>query len=50
MFGRSRRDIIGLLVEGIRKYGSIFYVRMGQVKNGHLYLRYGSISEKTTVK
>ena len=35
----------------IRKYGSIFYVRMGQIQNGHLYLiKYGNSSEKTTVK
>ena len=33
---------------GIRKYGSTFYVWIGQVKNGHLYLRFGSSSEKTT--
>ena len=34
----------------IRKYGSIFYVWIGQVKNGCLYLRYmyGSSSKKTT--
>ena len=34
----------------IRKYGSTFYVGIGQVKNGHLYLRYGSNSEKNTAK
>ena len=34
----------------IKKYGSAFYVGIGQVKNGHLYLRYGSNSKKTTAK
>ena len=34
----------------IRKYGSTFYVGMGHVKNGHLNLRYGSSSKKTTAK
>ena len=33
----------------IRKDGSTFHVGIGQVKNGSLYLRYGSSSEKTTV-
>ena len=32
----------------IRKYDSTFYEGMGQVKNGHLYLRYESSSKKTT--
>ena len=36
--------------ESIRKYGSIFYVGIGQVINGCLYLRYGSRFEKTTAK
>ena len=35
---------------GIKKYGSTSYVGIGQVKNGHLYLKYGSSSEKTTAK
>ena len=34
----------------IRKCDSTFYVVIGQVKNGHLYLRYGSNYEKTTAK
>ena len=32
----------------IKKYGSTSYVGIDQVKNGRLYLRYGSSSEKTT--
>ena len=35
-----------LLTVNIRKYGSTFYVGIGQIKNGHLYLRYGSSFEK----
>ena len=34
----------------IGKYGSTFYVGMGQVQNGHLYLRYASSSVITTAK
>ena len=34
----------------IRKYHSTFYVGMGVVQNGCLYLRYGSSSVITTVK
>ena len=34
----------------IKKYSSTFCGGMGQVKNSHLYLRYGSSSEKTTAK
>ena len=30
------------------KYSSTFYVGIGQVKNGRLYLRYGNSSEKAT--
>ena len=32
----------------ITKYGNTLYVWIGQVKNGRLYLRYGSSSEKVT--
>ena len=38
----------GVKYECIRKYGSTSYVGIGQVKNGRLYFRYGSSSEKTT--
>ena len=35
----------------INEYGSnTLYVRMGQVQNVHLYLRYGSSSVITTAK
>ena len=34
----------------IREYGNTLYVGTSQVKNGRLYLRYGSSSEKTTAK
>ena len=34
----------------IKKYGSTFYVGIGRVKNGCLYLKYGSSPEKTTAK
>ena len=30
----------------IKKYGSIFYLRIGQVKNGPLYIRYRNNSPK----
>ena len=34
----------------IRKYGNTFSVGISKVKNGRLYLRYRSSSEKTTAK
>ena len=36
-----------IIKSGIRNYGSTYNVGMSQVKNGHLYLRYGSSSENT---
>ena len=37
-------------VNSIKKYDSTFYVWMGWVQNGRLYVRYGGNAEKTTEK
>ena len=42
-----RRFVLSTALVIIR-YSSTFYVEMGQVQNGHLYLRYGNCSVITT--
>ena len=46
----SINDVWAGQIKSIRKYNSTFYVQMGQIQNGHLYLKYGNSSAITMIK